>query len=228
MKTKTLTFFCLALFLSPLARAQMTNLRYEGAWTNTTFGSFGAAHVGVVLDAPNATITFDLDGFVFGASDPAVIVVPGTIDQGILHLDSKGVPTYGDIVGTMNLVTGDTLIDVSNVPNPRIKHLQLTGSVTRKIDLQYTVDFPDPPSATNPAKGVLVADLVPQLQIISAQQSNGDLIVTWTGGKPPYQIQTRPDFSPASWQNFGATTSSTTAHIPASNSKRLFVRVAGQ
>jgi hypothetical protein len=228
MKTKTLTFFFLVLFLSPLAGAQTANLRYEGSWTNLTFGSVGAAHVGVTLDAPNATIRFDLDGFVFGASDPAVIIVPGTIDQGVLHLDSKGVPTYGDVVGTINLVTGETLINVTNVPNPRIKHLQLTGNVTGKIDLQYTVDFPDPPSATNPARGVLVADLVPQLQITSVEQSNGELVVTWTGGKPPYQIQTRPDFSPATWQNFGTTTSSTTAHIAASNSKRLFVRVAGQ
>ena len=73
-----------------------------------------------------------------------------------------------------------------------------------------------------------VATLVPQLQITSVQQANGELIVTWTGGKPPYQIQTRPDFSPAAWQNLGATIPSTTAHIPASNSKSLFVRVSGQ
>src|SRR5262245_9340571 len=79
MKTKTLTCILLTLLLSPFIRAQTSNLRYEGSWTNTTFGSFGAAHVGAVLDAPNATIRFDLDGFVFGASDPAVIVVPGTI-----------------------------------------------------------------------------------------------------------------------------------------------------
>jgi hypothetical protein len=227
MKIKTLTLFLICL-LSPFTRAQTANLRFEGSWTNTTFGSFGAAHVGVVLDAPNATITFDLDGFVFGASDPAVIIVPGTIEQGILSLNSKGVTTYGDIIGTINLITGDTLIDVSNVPNPRIKHLQLTGNVTGKIDFQYTVDFPDPPSAFNPAKGVLVATLVPQLQITAVQQINGELIVTWTGGKAPYQIQTRPDFSPASWQNFGAPTSSSTAQIPASNSKYIFVRVSGQ
>jgi len=228
MKTKTLSVFFFVLLLSPFTRAQITNLRYEGSWTNTTFGSFGAAHIGVVLDAPNATITFDLDGFVFGDPDPALIVVPGTIDQGVLHLDSKGVATYGDIAGTINLVTGETLINVSNVPNPRIKHLQLTGNVSGKIDLQYTVDFPDPPSAFNPAKGVLVADLVPQIQITSVSQANGELVVTWTGGKPPYQIQARPDFSPASWQNLGATTSSTTARIPPSNSKNLFIRVSGQ
>jgi hypothetical protein len=227
MKTKTLAIF-LVVLLSPFTRAQTTNLRYEGSWTNTTFGSFGAAHISVVLDAPAATLTFDLDGFVFGDPDPALIVVPGTIDQGILHLDSKGVATYGDVIGTINLVTGETLIDVSNVPNPRIKHLQLTGNVTGKIDLAYTVDFPEPPSAFNPAKGVLVATLVPQLQITSVQQSNAELVVTWIGGKAPYQIQTRPDFSTAQWQNFGATTSSSTARIPASNSARLFVRVSGQ
>ncbi len=227
MKIKTLTLF-LFFLLSPFVGAQSANLRYEGSWTNTTFGSFGAAHVGVVLDAPNATISFDLDGFVFGAADPAVIIVPGTIDQGVLTLNSKGVATYGDIVGTINLVTGETLIDVTNVPNPRIKHLVLTGNVTGKIDLQYTVDFPDPPGPFNPAKGVLVATLVPELQITSVQQVNGELVVTWTGGKPPYQVQARPDFSPALWQNLGATTTSTTAHIPASNSKRLFVRISGQ
>jgi hypothetical protein len=228
MKTKMLALFLFVLFLTPITRAQTANLRYEGSWTNTTFGSFGAAHVGVVLDAPNATITFDLDGFVFGDPDPALIVVPGTIAQGVLHLDSKGVATYGDVVGTINLVTGETLIDVTNVPNPRIKRLQLTGNVTGKIDLQYTVEFPEPPSAFNPAKGVLVAEPVPQLQITSVQQLNGELIVTWAGGKPPYQIQTRPDFSPASWQNLGGGTSSTTAQIPVSNSKQLFVRVSGQ
>jgi hypothetical protein len=227
MKTKTLTVFLFVLLLSPFCGAQTTNLRYEGAWTNTTFGSFGAAHISVVLDAPAATITFDLDGFVFGDPDPALIVVPGTIDQGILHLNSKGVATYGDVIGTINLVTGETLIDVTNVPNPRIKHLQLTGNVSGKVDLQYTVDFPEPPSAFNPARGVLIATLVPQLQITSVEQSNSELVVSWTGGKAPYQVQTRPDFSTAQWQNFGATTSSTTAHIPGSNSRVLFVRVSG-
>src|SRR5690349_18203599 len=172
------------------------NLQYEGAWTNLTFGSTGAAHVGVVVNGANATINFDLDGFVFGAADPPLIVVPGTIDSGILHLDSKGLSTYGDVSGSINLATGDTLIDLTHVPNPRIAHVKLTGTVTAgtadalgKIDMQYLVDFP-PGSVPATANGMLVATQVPPVQITSIQAGTGELIVSWTGGKPPYQIQT--------------------------------------
>jgi hypothetical protein len=211
------------------------NLHYEGAWTNLTFGSTGAAHVGVVISGANATIDFDLDGFVFGAADPPLIVVPGVVENGILKLDSKGLSTYGDVTGSINLATGDTLIDLTKVPNPRIAHVKLTGKVSAggpgslgKLDLQYLVDFP-PGSVPATANGVLVATQVPPVQITSVQLDNGDLVIAWSGGKAPYQVQTSSALgSSAAWKNSGAPTSATTARIPLAGASRVFVRVSGQ
>jgi hypothetical protein len=216
------------------AQALNLNLQYEGAWTNLTFSSTGAAHVGVVINGASATINFDLDGFVFGAADPPLIVVPGVINNGVLQLDSKGLSTYGDVAGSINLATGDTLIDLTNVPNPRIAHLKLTGKVTAggaggpagKIDLQYLVDFP-PGSFPSTATGVLVATQIAPVQITSIETGTGELIVSWTGGKPPYQIQTTASIGASTlWRNSGTPTSSTTAHVPLAGASRLFVRIA--
>jgi hypothetical protein len=226
-----LSFF--GALLQNRAQTLSLNFQYEGAWTNLTFNSTGAAHVGVVVDGANATINFDLDGFVFGAADPPLIVVPGTIDNGILHLDSKGLSTYGDVTGSINLATGNTLIDLTNVPNPRIAHVKLTGKVTvstadsvGKIDMQYLVDFP-PDSFPATASGVLVASQVAPVQITSIETGTGELVIRWIGGKPPYQIQTTASIGPATlWRNSGTPTSSTTGHIPLAGASRVFARIA--
>jgi hypothetical protein len=112
------------------------------------------------------------------------------------------------------------------VPVPFIKGVQLSGTITRKLDLQFSVDFNEPPSATNPARGVIIAEALAPFQITSVELANGQLLIAWTGGKPPYQIQSSSNF--ATWQNFGAPTSGLTATLPASGSGRLFFRIAGQ
>src|SRR4051812_4766660 len=47
--------------------------RYVGAWTNITFGSTGKAVILIQISGTNATLTFDMDGQVFGYVNPPVI-----------------------------------------------------------------------------------------------------------------------------------------------------------
>lgn len=62
---------------------------------------------------------------------------------------------------------------------------------------------------------------IPPVKISSITTSNGQLAISWTGGRPTFQIQTRSGLS-ASWTNFGAPTSNSIAVVPITGSQALF------
>jgi hypothetical protein len=66
----------------------------------------------------------------------------------------------------------------------------------------------------------------PFLLAITLAPNRIDLILEWSGGTPPYQIQRSPSLENASWQNIGSSTTATTATVPPSGS-RSFYRVTG-
>lgn len=54
-----------------------------------------------------------------------------------------------------------------------------------------------------------------------------NLLLSWSGGINPYQVQVTTNLSPALWQNFGSTTSGTSLLITPTNSA-AFYRILGQ
>ncbi len=115
---------------------------WVGTWSNTTFGSVGAAAWTITIDESTGmvTLTTDLDGTVFGATDP----LP---ERYVAQLGPSGVTftamsaTFGDFTLTINpdgTMTGTGL----NVPAAGIDEFTFTGTITpTQINLNYTVSF---------------------------------------------------------------------------------------
>src|SRR5437867_3454392 len=203
--------------------------RYEGAWTNLTFNSTGRAVIDIQIAGATAAINFDMDGFVFGFIDPPLITMPGTVAGNSIQIDNHGVGIFGDISGSINADAGTYTADLSNIPGGYINHINATGTIANGvIKLNYTVDFPGNPSPTNPANGVLVATASIPLTITSVVRQGTDIVIQWTGGKPSYQLQVRPNLSSGTWNNRDAPTTLTTARISIGAQPTVFVRVAGQ
>lgn len=70
---------------------------------------------------------------------------------------------------------------------------------------------------------VKVTPPIPSMTISMNVQNNGNLQLSWAGGRAPYQIQQTTNPS-AGWTNWGAVTSNTSASVPRSGPK-LFYRV---
>jgi hypothetical protein len=60
---------------------------------------------------------------------------------------------------------------------------------------------------------------------ISPQGAN--LLLSWTGGIPPYQVQVTSNLPPAIWENFGSATGSTSLLLAPTNDA-AFYRILGQ
>lgn len=115
---------------------------YFGSWENTTFGSSGDATMVVAVDtgASGIDLTIDLDGFVFGASDPPAESFSGMYDADGFTVTGSSV-TFGDVtlsVDTSGELTGTGI----NVPNPGIDRVEFQGSASpEEISTAYTVFF---------------------------------------------------------------------------------------
>jgi hypothetical protein len=115
---------------------------YTGQWINTTFSTTGAATATVEVDEENQTFEFtsDLDGSVFGASDPPPETFVGPFSPSGIYLTGTST-TFGD---TVFEATGQGLMTGTgtNVPEPGIDSVSFIGAFTPEtIVLQYTVFF---------------------------------------------------------------------------------------
>jgi hypothetical protein len=136
---------------------------YVGAWNNLTFSSTGAARFEIAVAGPTASITFDMDGNVFGGFDPPPIAMNGTVSGDDLLIDALALPIFGDVVGSIAGATGAFSFTLSNVPGGFITSVTAMGSIASGvIDLDYSVLFPGPSGPTNPALGTLTATLIPE------------------------------------------------------------------
>ena len=66
-----------------------------------------------------------------------------------------------------------------------------------------------------------------ELSIVSITREGTELRITWDGGVPPYQIETRAALADGTWQPVGDPTSEITAAVPAA-AMNAFYRVTGQ
>lgn len=149
----------LATFLmSSSAFAAVTE--YEGSWTNQTFGSTGAAHGVLNISPPTISFSLDLDGNVFGGTDPTPLVLTGTLnpDMSATFNPVVGHPTYGDVTGSAT-ATGQLSATGTNIPNQFITGFSMSGQFTpAAINMTYTVTFPQ----GAPANGIIQMNVVPE------------------------------------------------------------------
>jgi hypothetical protein len=59
------------------------------------------------------------------------------------------------------------------------------------------------------------------------RDTNGAVVINWTGEAPPYQLQSRSNLSEGTWQNVGAPTDQLSATVPGDSPSRFF-RVLSQ
>lgn len=215
---------------APVSHAALQDLvgRYVGAWTNLTFGSTGKAVIIIQITGTNATLTFDMDGQVFGYVNPPVISMPGTVQGNTILIDNQGVGIFGDIKGSIDGTTGAFQTTLTNVPGGFIQDVTNTGTITNgSIHVNYTVDFPGAPSSTNPAHGVMVAFLAPPIVITNVVHAGANLTMKWSGGQAPWVVQASSDLTSGVWTNYSSppTNSATVTIAPTGNG---FFRVGGQ
>jgi hypothetical protein len=225
-------FFLSVLFFfhAQLAHAALQDLvgRYVGAWTNITFGSTGKAVVIIQISGTNATLTFDMDGQVFGYVNPPVISMPGTVQGNTIVIDNKGVGVFGDIKGSIDGTTGAFQTTLTNIPGGFIQLVTNTGTITNGIlNVNYTVDFFGAPSATNPAHGVMLAVLTPPIVITNKVRVGTNLTFQWSGGKGPFTVQTSSNLVSGVWSDYSSP-STNSATVTISPPSTAFFRIAGQ
>lgn len=99
---------------------------WSGTWTNTTFSSTGAVSLVVAENGGVVTFTLDMDGNVFGGSDPAAEDFTASFSGSTATLDAKTSTVYGDVTGTLNS-NGSVTIHGVNI-NGQVASFTLTGS----------------------------------------------------------------------------------------------------
>jgi hypothetical protein len=119
---------------------------WTGTWTNTTFGSTGAARVVVTKDSARAAgdlhFNVDLDGSVFGGSNPSPENLGATVAEDVATLTATTSNTYGTLSGTLE---GDGTIsgggtDVAG----QVKSYTVTGTWSATaIDADVVISFDD-------------------------------------------------------------------------------------
>jgi len=143
-----ITFFAAAAFLVAAPGAHALGLgEYEGVWLNETFGSTDDAFASITMTGPTSVeVSLDLEGNVFGGSDPSPLVLLGTInpDSSIAFADVMGHPTYGDVSNIAINAVGSVTASGTNVPNAGIQSFVMGGEVVSDdiIRLTYLVNFP--------------------------------------------------------------------------------------
>jgi len=146
MKILAITLFCSGMFLSGgLVYAQPpTDFEgnWSGRWENITFGSKDSAAMTVTLDTvlKTADVVLDLDGNVFGGSDPAPLLMTGPYTDSGFTVSGDAAP-YGPITmtgGNGGMLTGRA----PDVPNVSIDSVTMAGSYDAvSLALDYLVYF---------------------------------------------------------------------------------------
>lgn len=115
---------------------------WEGMWENNTFSSSGAASLLIEVDPSGlATLTLDLDGFVFGMLDPDPVVYTANFGGGRIDFDVTDDPVFGDFLAS-GLTDGTVSIEADLIPVEGIARLTAEGTFAPGgIHLTYTVEF---------------------------------------------------------------------------------------
>ncbi|GAB4111645.1 MAG: hypothetical protein Kow001_13240 [Acidobacteriota bacterium] len=116
---------------------------YQGTWVNTTFGSNGIARFSGGVQGNQLVFTFDLDGNVFGQSNPPAVTLQGEFGPGSVTFAKQNDPFYGDILIEFGF-DGSVSGSFEDVPNPGISRVTFNGQLsedTGEFEVAYTVFF---------------------------------------------------------------------------------------
>lgn len=121
-----------------------------GMWNNTTFASSGDLDfIYDVTPAGAITITLDVDGPVFGGSDPAPLIMTGTVTNPGTGAAVFGTTSthaiFGDVSGTVTAFTA-VHMDMINIPDVGIADATIDGTLApaatpTSFDGTYRVNF---------------------------------------------------------------------------------------
>lgn len=148
---------------------------FSGTWNNTTFSSSGAARFTIQFQADQASFTFDLDGSVFGQSNPAPVTLPGTIGPGSIVFSKNGDSFYGDMTIEIGF-DGSMSIVFDNIPAAGIDRMEASGQLDDSSNQQmvnYTVFFTGSGTAVGTITTTLQSGNLPKLTLL-AQVGGGD------------------------------------------------------
>jgi hypothetical protein len=142
-----------------------------------------------------------------------------------------GQPYSGSIVNvfdpendplTFSKVSGPNWLNVAS--SGALSGMPLSANVGTNSFVVRVTDtgglFGDAPLSIN------VAPAPPIFASIAAGDTN--LLLNWSGGISPYQVQTTTNLAGGSWQNIGGVTAGTSLDIPAPTNTPSFYRVLGQ
>ena len=170
-------------------------------------------------------------------------------DKAVNSTNGSGYVALGDIVLTEGATTdfapgnGQTLILTAPGGwrlNPAAGAFEFdiaSLSLPANTKLTATANYSqDPPGTHNGrvvtslfSKPVAVQTAAQGLVIGSVALNASILTITWSGGNPPFQLQTNANLATGSWGNYGASLMGLTATIPVNTAVRqTFVRVVGQ
>lgn len=115
---------------------------YAGTWTNTTFGSNGAATFDIAIEGETFSATIDLAGGVFGEGDPDPFTIEGSVTA-----DGGSATGTSDLLGGYTFsatADGSFTLEAGDVPSARIATFSASGTIEGgAISGTYSVTFED-------------------------------------------------------------------------------------
>ncbi|MBI2828358.1 MAG: carboxypeptidase regulatory-like domain-containing protein [Acidobacteria bacterium] len=115
---------------------------WTGRWTNNTFGSSGTMTMTLAANtiAQTMQMTLDVNGSVFGGSDPAAETTSGAYTPEGATVTKTSL-VFGNVTFTISS-TGQITGNGTNVPSATVSRIDFTGTATPStMNLNYTVTF---------------------------------------------------------------------------------------
>jgi len=116
--------------------------KWEGVWTNITFGSTGTIKAVIeVLPDHSASFELTVTGNVLGAGEPPTTTYAGSYDEEGLHFSGTGLPIFGDLEITI-YYSGEIEMTARVLPVAGIATLESEGTVSGdEMTFTYEVEF---------------------------------------------------------------------------------------
>ncbi len=136
---------------------------YVGTWTNNTFASSGPISFDYSVVGTAVTFVLDVGGSAFGIGDPPPFAMTGTMNpNGSITMNPLSDPMFGDLTASIS-PTGAITGSGTNIPDPRIESLTVTGQFNIGVDIHadYVVTF-SPAFGGGTAEGDMDATLIPE------------------------------------------------------------------
>ncbi len=113
---------------------------WSGTWTNTTFASTGNVTMTVTQSGSTFSVDFDMDGNVFGGTDPALENFTANISMTDANLVSITSTVYGTVTGSL-ASDGTLTLNGTGIPGA-VDRFALTGTWNAtQITANVTITF---------------------------------------------------------------------------------------